>query len=303
MIKTDKLIITVCPTGSWLMKDVNPNVPIQPDEIGEEVRRCWNEGASIVHIHARDKKGNATTDTEVFREIDRQIRGRGCDIIIQHTISPGRGQGRTTKELGDVPQELQFQGVNMGLNSLDANPEMASLDIGVAVTGLTPPERVFLWPRSFVENAARVMKEKGVKPEPEVYTAGGIVELEELIKKGLLSKPYWTSFVLGMERSTQNVTPFAPKHLMYLVDLLPQDAIFTTIGIGPMETPAVTQSILLGGHVRVGFEDNPYFKKGVLAKSNAELVARIAQIGRDLGREIASPNEARELLGIPKLKK
>ena len=299
----DKLIICVAPTGSWLMKDFNPNVPIQPDEIAEEVYRSWNEGASIVHIHARDKEGYATTNPNVFREIDRCIREKGCNIIIQHSCSPGRGPGQVMKsELKDVPENLLFAAVDKGLEALDPNPEMGSLDIGVSVLTGTPGERIFLWTRSFVEKAARMMLEKGIKPEPEVYHIGGMVEVNDLIKKGLLSKPYWISFCLGMERTVQEVTPFTPKNLMHLVDQLPEDSLFTTLGIGPVETSAVTQSILLGGHVRVGFEDNPYFSKGVLAKSNAEMVARVARIGRDLSREPATPNEARNFLKIPKLR-
>lgn len=304
MVSRDKLIICVCPTGSWLMKDFNPNVPIQPDEIAEEVYRSWNEGASMVHIHARDKEGNATSNADVFREIDRCIREKGCDIIIQHSCSPGRGPGQVMKsELKDVPENLLFAAVDKGLEALEANPEMGSLDIGVSVLTGTTGERIFLWTRAFVEKAAKMMLEKGVKPEPEVYTVGGMVEVNDLIRKGLLPKPYWISLCLGMERTIQDVTPFTPKNLMYLVDQLPEGSLFTALGIGPVETLAVTQSMLLGGHARVGFEDNPYYSKGVLAKSNAELVARVARIGKDLGREIASPNEARELLGIPNLKK
>jgi 3-keto-5-aminohexanoate cleavage enzyme len=304
MIKTDKLIICVCPTGSWLMKNLNPNVPIQPNEIAEEVYRAWNEGASIVHIHARDKEGNATTNPDVFREIDRCIREKKCNIIIQHSCSPGRGPGQVMKsELKDVPENLLFAAVDKGLEALDPTPEMASLDIGVSVLTGTSGERIFLWTRAFVEKAAKMMLEKGTKPEPEVYHVGGMIEVNDLITKGLLKKPYWISFCLGMERTIQEVTPFSPKNLMHLVDLLPEDSLFTTLGIGPVETPAVTQSILLGGHVRVGFEDNPYYSKGILAGSNAEVVARVARIGRDLGREIATPDEARELLGIPRLQK
>jgi 3-keto-5-aminohexanoate cleavage enzyme len=285
------------------MKDFNPNVPIQPDEIAEEVYRSWNEGASIVHIHARDKEGHATSNPDVFREIDRRIREKGCNIIIQHSISPGRGPGQVMKsELKDVPKNLLFAAVDKGLEALDPNPEMGSLDIGVSVFTGTPGERIFLWTRSFVEKAARMMLEKGIKPEPEVYHIGGMVEVNDLISKGLLKKPYWISFCMGMERTIQEVTPFTPKNLIHLVDQLPEDSLFTTLGIGPVETPAVTQSILLGGHVRVGFEDNPYYSKGVLAKSNAELVARVARIGRDLSREPATPNEARKLLKIPKLR-
>jgi 3-keto-5-aminohexanoate cleavage enzyme len=300
MIRTDKLIVCVCPVGSWVTKDVNPNAPIQPQEIAEEVYRCQNEGASIVHIHARDKDGNATTDPQVFREIDTRIRERGSDIIIQHSISTGRGSKYAMKSnLKFVPENLDFSAAEMGLDALEPNPEMSSLDIGVSVM-IGAKERVTLWTRNFVEKAAKIMLEKGIKPEPEVYGIGGMVEVGELIKKGLLTKPYWIGFGFGMERTVQNKIPFTPKNLMHLVDLLPEDSMFTAFGIGPDETPAAVQSMLLGGHVRVGFEDNPYYSKGVKAKSNAELVARIVRIGRDLGRIIATPDEARGLLGIPK---
>jgi len=302
MIKTDKLIITVCPTGSWLTKTLNPNVPIQPDEIAEEVYRAWNEGASIVHIHARDKEGNPTSDPEVFREIDRKIQQKKCNIIIQHSCSPGRGPGQVMKsELKDVPENLLIAAVDKGLEALTPHLEMGSLDIGVSVLSGDPGERIFLWTRAFVEKAAKMMLERGIKPEPEVYHVGGIVEVNDLITKGLLKKPYWISFCLGMERTIQNVNPYSSKNLIHLVDLLPEDSLFSTLGIGPTETPAATQSILLGGHVRVGFEDNPYYSKGVIAKSNGDVVARIARIGRELGREIATPDEAREILGIPLL--
>jgi 3-keto-5-aminohexanoate cleavage enzyme len=300
MRQAKKLIVCVCPTGSWLMKDFNPNVPIRPEEIAEEVRRSWNEGASIVHIHARDQDGNATTSADVFREIDGRIRERGCDIILQHSCSSGRGPGQVMESgLQHVPENLVFSSVNRGLEALDANPEMASLDIGISVVTAPPGERIFLWTRSFVEAAAKMMLEKGIKSEPEVYHVGGMVEVNDLIQKGLLVKPYWISFCLGMQRTVQEVTPYTPRNLMHLVDQLPPDSLFTAMGIGPDETATAVQSILLGGHVRVGFEDNPYYSRGRLATSNAELVARIVRIARDLGREIATPDEARELLGIP----
>ncbi len=301
-MQTDKLIICACPVGSWVTRKVNPNVPIQPEEIAEEVYRCQNEGASIVHIHARDKEGNATTDPQVFREIDRCIRERGSDIIIQHSISTGRGSRYAVKiDHEGIPENVVFTKIDMGLSALEANPEMSSLDIGVSVS-IGAIEKVTLWTRNFLEKATKIMLENGIKPELETYGITGMVEVGELIKKGLLTKPYWISFGFGMQRTIQYKIPFTPKNVMHLVDLLPEDSMFTAFGIGPDETPAVVQSILLGGHARVGFEDNPYYSKGVLAKSTAELVARIARIGRDLGRTIATPDEARELLGIPKLR-
>lgn len=288
MIQTDKLIIIVAPCGSFLTKEANPGIPITPVEIAEEVYRSWNEGASIAHIHARDIEGKATTNPEVFKKIGKLIRNKGCDIILEFSTSPGRGP--TAK-------------VEDGISVLEAKPEMASADIGVVVFMRDGKEQVTLWTRSFDEQLARALVEKGVKPEFEVYGVGGIVEVNNLIEKiSGLSKPYWFNFPLGMQRTAQNVTPFSPKNLLHLVEQLPADSSFIGMGVGNVETAAAVQSILLGGHVRVGFEDNYYYSKGILAKSNAELVSRVARIGQDLGRKIAKPDEAREFLSIPRLK-
>jgi 3-keto-5-aminohexanoate cleavage enzyme len=288
MILTDKLIIIVAPCGSFLNKEANPNFPVTPEEIAEEVYRSWNEGASIAHIHARDKDGKATTDPEVFKKIGKLIRDKGCDIILEYSTSPGRGP--TAK-------------VEDGISVLDSKPEMVSADIGVVVFMRDGKEQVTLWTRSFDEKLSIACVEKKVKPEFEVYGLGGIVEVNHLIEvvPGL-SKPYWFDFPLGMQRTAQNVTPFSPKNLLHLVEQLPADSSFIGMGVGNIETAAAVQSILLGGHVRVGFEDNYYFNKGILAKSNADLVSRIARIGQDLGKKIAKPDEAREFLSIPKLK-
>lgn len=288
MIKTDKLIICVAPLGSFMGKDMNPNIPIQPPEIAEEVCRAWNAGASIVHVHARDKNGIATTDPEVFREIDALIREKGCNIIIQHSTSPGREPESRAED---------------GLRSLEAHPEMGSADIGVLVGIRKDQEKMYLWSRSFVERLLTRMLEKGIKPEFEIYTQGGFEEINVMIGKGLVKKPYWIGFVFDMHRTIQNVVRYSPKNLMHYVDHLPEEAMFSTLSIAGTELPAAVQSILLGGHVRVGFEDNLWLRKGVLAESNAQLVERIVRIGRDLGREPATPDEARDLLGLPRLKR
>jgi 3-keto-5-aminohexanoate cleavage enzyme len=145
------------------------------------------------------------------------------------------------------------------------------------------------------------MFERRIKPEFEVYDLGGMVEVNYLLEKIPLAKPYSIQFPMDMQRTRQNVIPFTPKNLMHLVDELPAESIFMAFGIAATELPAIVQSILLGGHVRVGYEDNLYYSKGVLAKSNAELVARIARIGSELGRKVATPSEARELLGIARM--
>lgn len=287
MITTDKLIICVAPVGNIIGKDSNPNVPIQPNEIAEEVYRAWNAGASIVHIHARDKNGIATTDPNVFREIGIKIRERGCDIIIQHSTAPGRRKPNAP--------------VGEGLMALDANPEMATADIGALVGKRGGRETVRMWTRSFIEKLLTAMLDKNIKPELEIYTPGGLEEGNVMIEKGLLTKPYWISFALDMHRRIQNVVRYTPKNMMHYVDLLPPDSMFSAFGVASSELPVAIQSILLGGHVRIGFEDNIRYSRGVLAESNAQLVERVARISRELGREPASPHEARHLLGISPL--
>lgn len=284
MTNSDKLIITVAPCGSFMGKDVNPNMPITPEEIAEEVYRSWNEGASVAHIHARDKDGIGTTDPEVFKEISRRIRDKGCDIILQFSTSPGREPNAQAED---------------GFRVLAANPEMISIDIGVAVIYRGDSEKIVPWTRNFTERLSRAALEKGIKTELEVYSVGGIVEeASYLIEKGLATKPYLFNFVLDMQRTLQNTTPYSVKDLLFLKERLPEGALFTTMGISTAELPAVTSSILLGGNARVGFEDNIYHAKGQLAKSNAEQVARVARIGKDLGRTIATPSEARKILGV-----
>jgi 3-keto-5-aminohexanoate cleavage enzyme len=284
MIATDKLIICVAPLGSFMGKDMNPNIPIQPDEIAEEVYRAWNAGASIVHLHARDKNGIATTDPDVFRTIDQKIREKGCDIIIQHSTSPG----------GELDSSVED-----GLRVLEADTEMATVDIGVMVGMRKGQENLFVWSRSFVERLLTPIVEKGIKPELEIYTPGAYEEIYAMIEKRLLKKPYWISFVFDMHGTFQNVVRYSPKNFVHYVDLLPPDSMFTALGMAAAELPVAVQSILLGGHLRVGFEDNLHYSKGVLAESNAQLVERVAKIGREPGRETATPDEARELLGIP----
>lgn len=283
MLKTDQLIICVAPCGSFLTKEANPNIPITPAEIAEEVHRSWNEGASIAHIHARDKNGIGTTDPEVFSEIKQRIRDKNCDIIIEFSSSPGREANAKVED---------------GFRVLEAGPEMISVDIGVAVFMRKDKEKVALWTRSFVEKLVKTCLKKQIKPEFEIYGVGGITELDNLLEKITIPNPIWIDFVLDMQKTAQNVTPFTTKNLLHLVEQIPSEAMFMAMGVAASELKVAVQSILLGGHVRVGMEDNLFLKKGVMAKSNADLVAGVARIGSDLGRHIASPKEARKLLGL-----
>jgi len=284
---TEKLIVTVATTGTIHGKEVHPNLPEQPDEIAQAAYECWNEGASIVHVHARDKNGKGTSDPEILKDIDRRIREKKCDIIIQHSTA------------ADYVPRLSSDGK---LRTIEMNPEMASLSITVPRMVLfRGQEHVLITTLPEIEVGAKAMLDRGVKPELEVYNPTFMEDVYTLIDLGLLAKPYWIQLVMGMRRINRSYMPYTPRILMQLVDSLPPDSMFTTMGIAADELPAIVQSILLGGHVRVGFEDNVNYKRGQRAESNAQLVARAARIARELGCEIATPAEARKMLNIPQL--
>lgn len=285
---TEKLIVTVATTGAFQGKEVNPNIPLQPEEIARSVYESWNEGASIVHIHARERDTNkATTDPEILCEIDERIREKKCDIIIQHSSA-----------YDFVPRLRE----DKRIKSIEMNPEMASLDITFTrMITFGGKEKIDITTLPEIEYGAKEMLTRGVKPELEVFNPVLMEDVCYLIDKGLLKKPYWVSFVMGMRRINRGYMSYSPKLLMQLVDLLPSDSMFTVLGVASDELPAITQSILLGGHIRVGFEDNVFYRKGVLAESNAQLVARAVRIGRELGCEIVTPAEARQMLGISPL--
>ncbi len=285
---TDKLIVTVAQTGAFQGKEANPNIPILPEEIAQSTYECWNEGASIVHIHARERQTNKpTSDPEILSEIDKKIREKKCDIIIQHSTAQDY-----------IPRLRE----DKRIRAIEMNPEMASLDVTIPrIITFGGNEKVYITTLPEIEYGAKVMLDRGVKPEIEVFNPVLMEDVYTLIDKGLVAKPYWISFVLGMRRINRAYMSYSSRLLMQLVDALPPDSMFTVLGIAGDEFPAITQSILLGGHLRVGFEDNVYYKRGELAQSNAQLVARAVRIARELGCEIATPAEAREMLGIPPL--
>jgi len=290
----DKLIVTVAPTSNFHGKDANPALPFTPQEVADTVYECWNEGASIVHIHGRDEKGLPTNNPDFFQEADRLIREKNCDIILQHSMAPANPI-LLKQDIADIDDGVRTSTTN-------PPPEMVSIEIAPCILVWKGKAVPFNWNRIWAENVAREILEKGIKPEVEIYNNGQMDDLHALIEKGVFTKPYWVSFVMNMHRNASGFQRYSPKHIIHLKDLLPPDSLFTVLGVGyPTQFEATTQSILLGGHVRVGFEDNVFMGKDKLAKNNAELVARIIRIARELGRETASPKEAREMLGIPEL--
>ncbi|HOO75094.1 MAG TPA: 3-keto-5-aminohexanoate cleavage protein, partial [Tepiditoga sp.] len=268
----EKLIITAAITGAEVTRKEQPNLPLTPDEIAEEAYKCYLAGASVVHVHARDKDGNPTQDYNVYKEIKEKTEKK-CNIIFQ----PSTG--------GAVWHKFEER-----MQPLLLNPEMATLSAGTCNFG----EDIFVNSSEFMEGFAAEMTKRNIKPEIEVFERGMIDNALKLVKKGLLKMPLHFDFVMGVPGAIGGNI----DDLVYLVSHIPQGSTWTVAGIGRTELPLAVHAILMGGNVRVGFEDNIYYKKGELAVSNAQLVERIVRISEELGREVATPEEARKILGI-----
>jgi len=277
----DKVIITVAQTGAIVNKEMNPNVPEQPDEITASAYDCYNEGAAIVHVHARDDKGQNTSNPEIFKTIRDGIREK-CNLIIQYSTGGG-------------PELTQEQRIEC----IKATPEMASLNMGslMRISGQYAGIPWSNMPHEIEMYVSR-MREAGVKPELEVYNLAMFRDVNAVIAKGLVDKPYYINLVLGMRY--QGACEARPKILSTLHDCLPEDALFNCTSVGPAQLPITTMAMIMGGCVRVGLEDNIFYKKGEPA-TNTQLVARTVRIARELGKEPATPDEAREILGLKPL--
>jgi 3-keto-5-aminohexanoate cleavage enzyme len=272
----EKLIISVGITGSRITRQQTPYIPISPEEIARSGIEAWRAGASILHVHVRDPKtGLGTQDLSIFKEVVDRIRSE-TDAILCLTTSgiPGR----------NLP-------ILERLNPLSLNPELVSFDAGSINMG----EHVFLNLPEFLEAVAKKTLERGIKPELEVFEVGMVYTCLRYLEKGLLKPPLHFQFVLG----TTAGMPATPKSLLHLSEIIPQGSTWSVIGIGPGQLPMAMMGMIMGGHVRVGLEDNIYYSKGVLAKSNEELVDRVVRIAKEFGREVAKPQESRKILSLP----
>jgi Uncharacterized conserved protein len=276
----EKLIISACICGAEVTKEQNPNVPYTVEEVVREAKSAYDAGAALIHLHVRWDDGTPTQSKERFQECIDGIRKACPDAIIQP--STGGAVGMTDLER---------------LESTDTQPtpEMATLDCGTCNFG---GDDIFVNTDDTIVNFAKIMKEKGIKPELEVFDKGMIdTALKVADRKGLLVHPLHWDFVLGVQMSA------TVRDLVYMQDSIPAGSTWTATGIGKTAWDIAAATISLGGHVRVGFEDNLYLEKGVLAKSNGEMVAKAVSIAKLLGRPIATPAEAREILSLPPLKK
>ncbi|ACB85474.1 3-keto-5-aminohexanoate cleavage protein [Natranaerobius thermophilus] len=269
----EKLIITAAISGAEATKEDNPNIPVTAEELAEEAIKAEEAGASIIHLHVRDEDGTPTQSKEVFKKAIDAMKERGVTAIIQP--STGGAAGMSFEERAQ-PVEL--------------SPEMATLDCGTTNFG----DAIFVNDLPMMREFAQSMKKSNILPELECFEPGHVYNALQLNKEGLLPEHLHFDMVLGVPGAMKA----SLKNLMFMVDLIPEDATWTVAGVGRHELPLATHAILMGGHVRVGFEDNIYYKKGVLAESNAQLVERIVRLANELDREVATPDEAREILKI-----
>lgn len=293
---TSRIIVTVAPTGGMASKAQNPNLPTQPDEIAESVFKSYKEGAAVAALHARRPDDEATCNPAIYRAINARIREK-CDIIINNST----GGGSNGDMLIARPDGLFESNFDERLKGCDAGAEMATFDGMTFVDVHGGREIIVTTTPSRCETLVKRMIDRGIKPEWEVFSPTHILQdVTRLIQKGYDKPPYYINMVLGADKGFQGAMPYSHDILAAMIAALPPQSIFCVSAIGPAQLAATTQAILLGGHVRVGLEDNNYYAKGVFA-TNEQLVARTVRIIRELGLEHASAPEARDLLGLAQL--
>ena len=287
------IICTAC-NGGIQGREANDAIPETPEEIAESVGAAYDAGAAMVHVHARDPKDltKCATESETWAEVLKQIRARAPNIIINATT--GGGPGMTMEER---------------LSSLAAQPEIASLNLAPDMSKFHLKERPSSLPNprpamdidecipftyGQITQFATEMKRRGIKPELEYYHPGCAWVVRDLIENDLLPKPYWIQTVMGYQTSSYPTI----ENVLQILKEFPEDTMWLCSALGPFQLPLTTLATLMGGHVRVGLEDNVYYARGQKAKSNAELVARSVRIAHELNRPIATPDQARAMLRI-----
>ena len=274
----DKLIISACICGAEVTKENNPAVPYTVEEVVREAKSAYDAGAALIHLHVRWDDGTPTQDKGRFQEMVDAIRKECPDVIIQP--STGGAVGMTDLE------RLQS-------TEITPTPEMATLDCGTCNFG---GDEIFINTDNTIANFGDIMQERGIKPECEVFDKGMIDLALKAAKKGHIKYPIHFDFVLGVQMTA------TVRDLVIMATSIPADSTWTATGIGKNAWGIAAATIAMGGHVRVGFEDNVYMSKGVLANSNGEMVERVVKMAKLLNREVATPAEAREILGLAPLK-
>lgn len=277
MVLQNKVIITAALTGAMTPKDLNPNIPLTPEEIAEDAYRCQKAGAAIVHLHMRDDKGRGTMDKEKFKKTIELIKERtDCDVVINCTTS---GDNRASYE--ERMAHLDY-----------VHPEMASFDSG---SFNWMPAGIFDNSPQFLQMLGSKLKTLGIKPELEIFDTGFMNIAKYYVQQGTLQTPCHYQFVLGVLGGMEATV----KNLQYLYEMLPEGSTWSAFGLGKQHMPIMYATLALGGHLRVGLEDNVYYSKGVMA-TNVMLVERAVRAIKEFGKEVATPKEARMILGLNK---
>ena len=271
------LIITTALTGAETTKNAQPNLPITPIEQAQTAKECFDAGSRVLHLHVRNDDGTPTQCLDRFEDVINRVREAAPEMLIQ--ISTGGAVGE--------PFEKRMA-------PLKLKPDMATLNAGTLNFG----DEVFVNSPTDIEKLAKYFTEVGVAPEIEVYESGMIDYVAKLVKKGILTHtPLHVQFVLGVPGGMSG----KPKNLIYMAEHLKEEipsATWGVAGVGRYQLPCAMMAMVMGGHIRVGFEDNIYYHKGIVADSNAQLVARITRIAQENGRPIATPAQTKEILGL-----
>ncbi|MCX5538295.1 3-keto-5-aminohexanoate cleavage protein [Paraburkholderia sp. CNPSo 3076] len=287
-----KTILTCAVTGNLTKPEQHPGLPITPEQIATASLDAARAGAAVVHIHVRDPAtGRPSMDIALYEDVIKRIRAVNGDLVINLTTGPG---GRFIPSDDDprvaAPGTTLMRPEERVEHILQLRPDICSLDLNTMNSG---GEVVINTPKN-VKRMVAVIRAAGVKPELEIFDSGDMHLARDLIAEGVLDGPGLWTFVTGVKYGFCA----SPETLLYARNLLPGGATWAAFGVGRFAFPMVAQSWLAGGHVRVGLEDNIYMSKGVLAQSNAALVERARGIVCSLGGELATANEARELLGL-----
>jgi 3-keto-5-aminohexanoate cleavage enzyme len=288
-------MICVAVNGGIQGKETHPALPETPDEIADSVAAAYEAGASMVHVHARDSRDytRGARRVDEWLEVNSKIRARCPDIVINDTTG------------GDLTMSMEER-----LSCLDAGPDVASLNVTPDMSRFTMKERRPPLPHprpetevdacipftyGIVEQFAAEMKKRGIKPEIETYHTGGAWVIRDLIEKGLVEPPYLVQTVMGAQTASYPT----PGNVLKLLEELPDGTVWLCSGIGPFQLPLTTLALMMGGHARVGLEDNLYYARGRKFADNAESVTRVVRIAGELNRAVATPAQTRQLLGLP----
>ena len=274
---SNKVVLTAALTGAVTPKSINDDIPMTPEEISEAAYKVWQSGASVVHFHMRDDEGLGTMDKERFRRtLDLLATNHpDCDVVINCTTA-GDNRATDDERMAHLPYVL---------------PEIASYDAG---SMNWTPDGVFVNSPQFLEKLGLTMKELGIKPEFEIFDSGMAGNVLYYAAKGILVPPLHFQFVLGVAGGM----PASVESLVYLKNLIPADSTWSAFGIGRDHQKIMYATLALGGHIRVGLEDNVYYSRGVKA-TNVSLVERAVRVIREFGKDVATPDEARQILSLP----